>query len=139
MKSTPDDDIFVVKFDGKFTQAEIWEIYKTSFSQPLIVNNLGTWSEMDGLNSTTLHKYERRKNLMVGIYEIRNFHSFFFHCLSSCVLFQGYKFKCATWYSNPYISDMIPIGDPSKNLFQMYGMYAEIFENLQVIIKISIS
>ena len=30
---------------------------------------------------------------------------------------------------------MIPIGDPSKNLFQMYGMYAEIFENLQVIIK----
>ena len=72
MKSTPDDDIFVVKFDGKFTQAEIWEIYKTSFSQPLIVNNLGTWSEMDGLNLTTLHKYERRKNLMVGIYEIRN-------------------------------------------------------------------
>ena len=81
MKSTPDDDIFVVKFDGKFTQAEIWEIYKTSFSQPLLVNNLGTWSEMDGLNLTTLHKYERRKNLMVGIYEIRNCHTFFFSLL----------------------------------------------------------
>ena len=30
---------------------------------------------------------------------------------------------------------MIPIGDPSDNLFKMYGMYAEIFENLQVIVK----
>ena len=30
---------------------------------------------------------------------------------------------------------MIPIGDPSNDLFKMYGMYAEIFENLQVIMK----
>ena len=30
---------------------------------------------------------------------------------------------------------MIPIGDPSNDLFKMYGMYAEIFENLQVIVK----
>ena len=30
---------------------------------------------------------------------------------------------------------MIPIGDPSNELFKMYGMYAEIFENLQVIMK----
>ena len=65
MKPTLDDDIFVVKFDANFTQAEIWDIYKTSFSQPLIVNHLGTWSEKDGMNLTTLHKYERRRNLMV--------------------------------------------------------------------------
>ena len=31
---------------------------------------------------------------------------------------------------------MIPTGDPSNDLFKMYGMYAEIFENLQVIIEI---
>ena len=69
MKPILDDDIFVVKFDANFTQAEIWDIYKTSYSQPLIVNHLGTWSEKNGMNLTTLHKYERRSNLMVGIYE----------------------------------------------------------------------
>ena len=69
MKPTPDDDIFVVRFDAKFTQAEIWDIYKTTFSQPLLVNHLGTWSEKDGMNLTTLHKYQCRSNLMVGIYE----------------------------------------------------------------------
>ena len=69
MKPTPDDDIFVVRFDAKFTQAEIWDIYKTSFGQALLVNHLGTWSEKDGMNLTTLHKYQRRSNLMVGIYE----------------------------------------------------------------------
>ena len=89
MKPTLDDDIFVVKFDANFTQAEIWDIYKTSFSQPLIVNNLGTWSEMDGLNLTTLHKYERRKNLMVGIYEIRNCQSFFFITYLHVFCFRG--------------------------------------------------
>ena len=59
------DDIFVVKFDEDFMSADVWEIYKISMDQPLINNYLGSWSENDGLNMTTLEKYQRRSDLMV--------------------------------------------------------------------------
>ena len=63
-----DDDIFVVKFDEKTLEADIWEIYKLSFAQPLIKKYIGLWSETDGLNMTTLEKYQRRGDLMVNKY-----------------------------------------------------------------------
>jgi hypothetical protein len=59
------DDIFVVKFDEDFMSADVWEIYKISMDQPIINNYLGAWSENDGLNMTTLEKYQRRSDLMV--------------------------------------------------------------------------
>ena len=62
-----DDDIFVVKFDETLLEADIWEIYKLSFAQPLIKKYIGLWSETDGLNMTTLKKYQRRVDLMVNI------------------------------------------------------------------------
>ena len=62
-----DDDVFIVKFDkvDKST-CQIWEIYKISPTEPLIVNDVGTWSKNDGLNMTLLQKYERRRDLMVS-------------------------------------------------------------------------
>ena len=42
---------------------------------------------------------------------------------------QGYQFRCATWPDPPYISKMVPIGE---KLFKFYGMYADVFANLQV-------
>ena len=63
-----DDDIFIVKFDEVDEKiCHIWEIYKINSNQPLIVNNLGTWSENDGFNMTSLQKYERRNDLMVTL------------------------------------------------------------------------
>ena len=59
------DDIFIVKFDEQNMYAEIWEIYKISMDQGLILNGLGTWTEKDGLNMTTEEKYQRRSDLMV--------------------------------------------------------------------------
>ena len=60
------DDIFIVKFDEQNMYAEIWEIYKISMDQGLILNGLGTWTKKDGLNMTTEEKYQRRSDLMVS-------------------------------------------------------------------------
>ena len=62
-----DDDVFIVEYDkvDKST-CRIWEIYKISPTEPLIVNDVGTWSKNYGLNMTSLQKYERRRNLMVN-------------------------------------------------------------------------
>ena len=40
----------------------------------------------------------------------------------------------ATLPSNPYITEMIPIGPNSEGVmtFRMTGMFAEVFDNLQV-------
>ena len=54
-----------MKFDEDFMSADVWEIYKISMDQPIINYYLGTWSENDGLNMTTLEKYQRRSDLMV--------------------------------------------------------------------------
>ena len=54
-----------MKFDEDFMSADVWEIYKISMDQPIINNYLGAWSENDGLNMTTLEKYQRRSDLMV--------------------------------------------------------------------------
>ena len=59
------DDIFIVKFDEQSNYADVWEIYKLSSDQALIIDGLGTWSESNGLNMTTEEKYQRRSNLMV--------------------------------------------------------------------------
>ena len=61
-----DDDIFVAKFDEALLEADIWEIYKLSFAQTLTKKYLGSWSETEGLNMTTLEKYQRRVDLMVN-------------------------------------------------------------------------
>ena len=42
----------------------------------------------------------------------------------------------ATLQSNPYITEMIPVGPNSDGVmtFRMTGMFAEVFDNLQVCI-----
>ena len=67
-----DDDVFIVEFDKlDRSTCQIWEIYKISPAEPLIINNVGTWSKNDGLNMTSLQKYERRRNLMVTAYNMK--------------------------------------------------------------------
>ena len=62
-----DDDVFIVEYDKVDKRTcQIWEIYKISPTEPLIVNDVGTWSKNDGLNMTLLQKYERRRDLMVS-------------------------------------------------------------------------
>lgn len=102
-----DDDIFFVHFSSR-NMAKIWEVYKLNPSQDLILNPLGSWSTDKGMDMTTLDKFKRRGDL------------------------KGYKFRCATLPSNPYISDMVPIG---PDLYKMYGMFAEVFDNIATIMN----
>ena len=46
--------------------------------------------------------------------------------------FQGHHFNCATLPSRPYITDMVPTG---PDTFKMYGMFAEVFNNLQEVMN----
>ena len=51
-----------------------------------------------------------------------------------CLLFQGHHLKLATLPSKPYVNDMTPTGLSADGSikYEMTGMFAEIFNNLQV-------
>ena len=57
-----DDDVFVVQ-DFKNATIKLWEIYKISNSSGIKVNEVGSWSVIDGLQVSNVHKWYRRKNL----------------------------------------------------------------------------
>jgi hypothetical protein len=49
-------------------------------------------------------------------------------------IFQGHHFNVATLGSRPYITALIPLGPREDGVmtFKMTGMFAEVFDNLQV-------
>ena len=86
-------------------KSNIWEAYKLSADENLIVQHVGIWKVDSGLDMTDDEKWHRRGDL------------------------QGYKFKCATLVSIPYVTEMTSKG---QNLWEMQGKIAEVFENLMV-------
>ena len=57
-----DDDVLVAH-DFKNESIELWEIYKISNNSGTQFNKVGSWSVIDGLEMTNVHKWYRRKNL----------------------------------------------------------------------------
>ena len=76
-----DDDVYIFKFSNN-TFVDIWEIYKFLPKNDLIVKKLGIWKPETGLFSTTLSKWQRRKDLTVSFAKSIISH-FFFFCNSS--------------------------------------------------------
>ena len=61
-----DDDFFTFKYVNH-SFIEIWEIYKLVPEKELIVKKYGTWKSETGLLSTSLSKWQRRRDLTVSL------------------------------------------------------------------------
>jgi hypothetical protein len=106
-----DDDLYWYTFDSmnmnnlQNAQFDIWEVYRIQDGYPITINQYGNWSNSHGLISNPIKKWNRRKDLQMAHFDI------------------------LAMPSSPYTTAMIPLGE---GLFEMEGMFAEIFFDLQV-------
>ena len=100
-----DDDLYWYTFHNE--QVHLYEVYKIHKDFDIKVKPFGNWTE-NGLSLPNLEKWTRRSNL------------------------EGANFKVVSLVSNPYITEMIPIG---PGTFTMTGMFAEVFFALQGVLN----
>ena len=100
------DDVIKLFRVGNLSYVKLWEVYKISGNTPMKVANSGYWSEKSGI----ILEDENPRNQ-----RLRDL--------------QGLHLKLASKVSKPYISEMIP---NIETTFEMNGVFAEVFYNLQV-------
>jgi hypothetical protein len=109
-----DDDLYWYSFDTlgfnvtSVVEADlnILEVYQIHVDFPITINQYGNWTSLQGLKTTHLEKYSRRRDMQMA------------------------PFKVCSLPSQPYVTQMNPIGEGFYDEFE--GMFAEIFNNLQV-------
>ena len=96
-----------LKFDSNFIVAlnqedhiTLWELYKIGPTLPIQRNNIGHWTDSEGLKFTKIHKWYRRSNLF------------------------GYNFEITTLVEAPYITKIKV--DSKTGEFNMEGSYADL-------------
>jgi hypothetical protein len=115
-----DDDLYWYTFDSLNlnhidalnAEFDIWEVYQIQNGFPMTINQFGNWSNVQGLISTPISKWNRRRDLQMA------------------------RFDIVTMPSDPYTTAMIPLGD---GVYEMEGMFAEVFFALQVFLPAAIN
>ena len=102
-----DDDLYWYKSSGE--NIDLYEVYRIHKDFDIKILPFGNWTAVsNNLILPNLEKWTRRSNL------------------------EGANFRVVSLVSNPYITEMIPIG-PDR--FTMKGMFAEVFFALQSVLN----
>ena len=67
LKLNFDDDLYFYNYDKQQKEVQILEYYEIHSSLKRKLISYGSWNSINGLNVTTSEKWNRRKNLDVGI------------------------------------------------------------------------
>ena len=133
LKLDLDDDLFILNDAHDKKGLEVFEFYEIHPTVPRQVLHYGNWDSENGLRLTDYAKWERRRDLQVIC--ICNIMNTIIQSNINLSTPQGMTFRVLTEFSgHPYITklDLIP---GTNGLFEMDGMFAEVFFELQVIFK----
>ena len=68
LKLDLDDDLYLYNYDKQKTEVKVMEFYEIHSSLKRKLINYASWNSINGLNVTSLEKWNRRKNLDVSTY-----------------------------------------------------------------------